>query len=439
MKEKTKVTIALFSYNQEKYIKKSLISCFEQNYENLTIVISDDSSQDNTYSIIKKITSSYKGAHRIVINQNCNNLGIGHHFAYVMENLVEGELVVMLGGDDISKPNRVTRIVQEWKNNNKPSLVAHSLEEIDEDDNVFIGDRTFQYEHQDNTIHSNKIYSMIEYHKFHYPIYYLGAAVAYRVDTYMEFGSPKTYPDCEDHLMYFRSLLAKGVHYFDEKLVSYGRHENSYTSKEIKPFHDNSSSYLLFLLDKKNGMHEKYINCFSSHKIIVQQWIDYTYKINTNEVKIDFQLVESIWQNMLHRHKFLVKNKGFKSNSIIFFKKILNVRSHNRFIAKTYNMNYVAPLKAVIFGTTSNIEKTLSRIGPGFNIIFVCNTEKNMSKKLFSGIKTVKPKQLNKIINETDCILVADKSFYKIKESILKNTSIQEDRIIRLPVSIISM
>lgn len=439
MNKKPKVTIVLFCYNQENYIQKSLTSCLEQDYTNLTVVVSDDASQDGTYNIIKKVVSAYKGTHKIVVSQNAENLGIGRHFSFIMENLVEGDLVVMSAGDDISKSTRVSRIVDEWLINNRPSLVAHSLEEIDENDSVFSDSRTFQYEYQDNTVHSNQLYSMQEYQKFHYPIHYLGAAVAYRIDTYMEFDSPKTYPDCEDHMMYFRALLSKGVHYFPEILVSYRKHKQAYTSQEIKPFNDSSSSYLSCLLNKDNELHEKYINCYSSHKIIVQQWIDYTYKINKNEFKVDFQLVESIWQNMLHRHKYLIKNKGLKRNLVIFSNKLKNFRKPIRFVAKTYEMNYVVPLKTVIFGTAADAKNVLKKVGPGFDIIFACNTDPALKGKQFAGLEIINLEQLNEIIDDIDCVLVASNLFFKIKQTLLENTKIYESKIVRVPVSVISM
>lgn len=437
MKNTPKVTIALLCYNQQNHIQKSIASCLEQDYTNLTVVISDDASQDDTYNIIKKFISDYKGSHKIVINQNIKNLGIGKHFSFVMENLVEGDLVVMSAGDDISKPTRVSRIVDEWIKNNKPSLVAHSLEEIDENDNVFLDNRTFQYEHQDNSIHSNQLYSMLEYHKFYYPIHYLGAAVAYRIDTYMEFGSPVTYPDCEDHLMYFRSLLAKGVHYFPEILVRYRKHGNSYTSQEIKPFNDSPSSYLSYLLNKDNGLHEKYINCYASHKIIVQQWIDYVHKLKKDEIKVDFQLVESIWYNMLRRHKYLIKNKGLKSNLTIFSNKLKNLSKPKRYIARTYEMNYVTPLKTVIFGTAAGAKNTLTKIGPGFDIILACNTDPTLKGKHFAGLEIINLEQLDEIIDDIDCVLIASSLFFKIKQILLENTKINKNKIVRVPMSVI--
>ena len=311
MNDAPRVTIALLCYNQEKYIEQAFDSCLMQDYPNLKIVVSDDASSDNTASIIKRMLESYTGSHDVVFNQNSENLGIGRHFAFLMDNLLEGELVVMCAGDDVSKPNRVIRIVQEWLKANKPSLVAHGLEELDGDGSVVDGLATFQYKYQDYSIHSNKMYSLIEYHKYHFAIHFLGAAVAYRLDTYKAFGTPVTYPDCEDHLMYFRALLADGVHYFPEILTGYRKHEGGWTSQLIKPLHpmNKKSPFLSIFLDKDNNLGEQYFNCYVTHQIVTQQWHDYLLGVRTNKVRIDFQLVEVMRKNMLRRHRFLIRNK----------------------------------------------------------------------------------------------------------------------------------
>lgn len=52
------ISIALCSYNGEKYISKQLTSIINQTYKNLEIIIVDDCSNDQTVSIIKAFLSS---------------------------------------------------------------------------------------------------------------------------------------------------------------------------------------------------------------------------------------------------------------------------------------------------------------------------------------------------------------------------------------------
>jgi glycosyltransferase involved in cell wall biosynthesis len=73
------VTFALIAYNQEEYIREAVESALAQDYSPLEIIISDDCSKDNTFNIIQEVTSLYKGNHKVVINRNPENIGIGSH------------------------------------------------------------------------------------------------------------------------------------------------------------------------------------------------------------------------------------------------------------------------------------------------------------------------------------------------------------------------
>lgn len=417
MNEIPRITIALLCYNQEEYIEQALGSCLSQDYPNLKVVVSDDASSDNTSTVIKDVLARYTVRHEVVFNQNAENLGIGRHFALVMDHLVEGELVVMCAGDDVSRPNRVARIVQEWLHNNKPSLVAHGLEELDEHGEVVSGLRTFQYNYQDYSVHSNKMYSLIEYHTYHFAIHFLGAAVAYRIDTYKAFGTPMTYPDCEDHLMYFRALLAEGVHYFPEILIGYRQHERGWTSQPQKVLHpmNKTSAFLSLFLDKHNDFDEEYVNCFVTHQIVTQQWYDYLLGVRANRVRVDFQLVELMRKNMLRRHRFLVSNR-----------ELLDDR-----------MDYAPPLSAVIFGTALGARNTLNGISDGFDILYACHPDPDLSGKHFCGLEVINLQQLEAVMDQVDCILVASGYFFKIKMLLMEQAGVAEEKIVRVPASVI--
>ena len=73
------ITLFLFSYNQEKYIKQAVESALAQDYPNLEVIISDDHSTDNTVGIIQSIIQDYSGKHKVALNINPTNLGIGEH------------------------------------------------------------------------------------------------------------------------------------------------------------------------------------------------------------------------------------------------------------------------------------------------------------------------------------------------------------------------
>lgn len=410
------VAIILFCYNQENFIEKSLNSCLNQDYRNLTIIISDDCSTDHTFEKIDKIISNYTGPHKIKLNRNKKNFGIGRHFAFIMDNLVTEELSILCAGDDISKKNRASRIVEEWLLNGKPSLVTHGLIEIDENEQPQKGLRTLEQELRQKDLFQNKMYALHEYMKSHYPIPCLGAVNAYKTSTYKKFGTPQTYCDYEDHIMLFRSLLDDGIHYFEEKLVYYRVHANSHTAQPVKPFYDTKDSLLSQLLNDINLIEEKYINCYQSQKIFVQQWLDYKKAINSYEMQADYQLIEYMWANILFRHNYLIQNKTISEKT------------------RAPEPEYVKPLKTIIFGTDTGAKNLLKKISSGFNCIAACNTlDQKLKDKTLNGIEIINMMELKKISKEIDCIVIGSNNYYQIKEILLNEAGISKNKIIRVP------
>jgi len=129
------VTITTLSYNQEKYIREAIRGLLSQTYEPLEIIISDDHSTDQTWQIIREEVGNYErsgGVHKnIVLNRNEKNLGIAKHYDFV-NTMIHGALMVEGAGDDVSLPDRVSRIVEEWeKSGRQATLVHHGYVEMD--------------------------------------------------------------------------------------------------------------------------------------------------------------------------------------------------------------------------------------------------------------------------------------------------------------------
>lgn len=120
------VTFALFAYNQEKYIRVAVEAALSQTYAPLEIILSDDSSSDRTFDIMKELASSYQGPHTIRCNRNVHNLGIAGHVNLANEK-AQGELIVVAAGDDISVPERVATIVDAYLKSKRQSHYFYSV------------------------------------------------------------------------------------------------------------------------------------------------------------------------------------------------------------------------------------------------------------------------------------------------------------------------
>lgn len=104
------VSFALLSYKQESFIRKAIEGVFSQTYSPLEIIISDDASPDGTFEIIQEMAAAYRGPHKLILNRNEQNLGIGPHVKKVF-GMASGEWLVGAAGDDISLPHRACHLV----------------------------------------------------------------------------------------------------------------------------------------------------------------------------------------------------------------------------------------------------------------------------------------------------------------------------------------
>jgi len=212
-KEKPLITFALFAYNQEKYIREAIAGAFSQTYSPLQIILSDDCSPDKTFEIMEEEAKKYSecnGIHKIVVNRNPENLGIGGHINKLM-TLVEGELIVIAAGDDISLPERVASIYSVWAQHNFTSSSIHSAYyEIDENSTrleLRQGHHINGFSDLDDTLRRHS--------------HVLGASHAWHKDVFSVFGPLRKDIIYEDMVIPIRSMLLGAVIYIDTPLIEY--------------------------------------------------------------------------------------------------------------------------------------------------------------------------------------------------------------------------
>ena len=105
-----KISLVLLAFNQESLVRESIDSVLSQDYENLEILLSDDCSTDRTYELMLEAYNDYSGPHRLLLNRNDYNMGIGPHVHHAV-SLTSSDYIVMAAGDDISLPGRVSHSV----------------------------------------------------------------------------------------------------------------------------------------------------------------------------------------------------------------------------------------------------------------------------------------------------------------------------------------
>lgn len=218
------VTFALLAYRQERLIASAVSAALAQTWSPLEIILSDDCSPDDTFAIMQELVADYDGPHRIKLNRNPANLGIGAHVNRVVA-LSEGDLLVMAAGDDISEPQRVAILCDRWLAAGRPPAVASRVSVIDHVGKI-VSPLYRGYEGQYPEPHETPRSSLLHHARNgsrHVP----GCAAAYSREAFRFFGPLADDVVNEDNVMTFRSWLLQGVHYIDDVLVRYRQHDSS--------------------------------------------------------------------------------------------------------------------------------------------------------------------------------------------------------------------
>ncbi|WP_173473502.1 glycosyltransferase family 2 protein [Fibrobacter succinogenes] len=119
------ISIALATYNGEKYIREQLDSILLQSYTNFELIICDDHSTDSTIDIIK---SYLEKDSRISLYQNEINIGFLKNFEKIL-SFCKGDYIACCDQDDIWNKNHLETLIS---NIDKNDCIGANAELVDE-------------------------------------------------------------------------------------------------------------------------------------------------------------------------------------------------------------------------------------------------------------------------------------------------------------------
>ena len=202
----------LIAYNQQHTVGAAIDAALAQDYSPLEIVISDDASTDATFEVMSERVAAYRGPHRVILNRNERNLGIGAHLSHAA-SLCSGQLLFVAAGDDVSLPQRCSRTMQAWMASDRQlDLIAAPLQDIDAEGRV----------HAVITPSDLGAYrSAADWARARPHV--VGAAQAWTRRLLQRFGPLPEGVVAEDLVMAFRAIVSGGALSLAEPLVQYRR------------------------------------------------------------------------------------------------------------------------------------------------------------------------------------------------------------------------
>ncbi|WP_442589787.1 glycosyltransferase [Pedobacter sp. AW31-3R] len=126
------VSIAICTYNGQKYLVEQLDSLVMQTYPNLEILAADDCSMDGTLKILEEYSIKYPFFNYY---QNEHNLGYVKNFEQVIQRC-KGDYIALCDQDDIWDPHK---IMIQMNNIGEHALIYHDSSFIDENGHTIEG------------------------------------------------------------------------------------------------------------------------------------------------------------------------------------------------------------------------------------------------------------------------------------------------------------
>lgn len=107
------ISIAMTTYNGEKYLREQIDSILGQDYTNFELIICDDCSVDSTKDILHEYSIKDK---RIHVHFNSKNLGFKENFVQSIQ-LCNGDFIALSDQDDVWDRSHLTKLVSKIGNN----------------------------------------------------------------------------------------------------------------------------------------------------------------------------------------------------------------------------------------------------------------------------------------------------------------------------------
>ena len=132
------VSIIIPTYNQSQYVEKTVMSCLEQTYSNIEILISDDASADGTATIALDLARRFPDKVKAEINQQ--NLGVSANCNQLLRRC-QGRYVALFAGDDLMYASKIARQVDQLESDSNLALSSHDMHIVsgDADDDTPTG------------------------------------------------------------------------------------------------------------------------------------------------------------------------------------------------------------------------------------------------------------------------------------------------------------
>jgi glycosyltransferase involved in cell wall biosynthesis len=208
------ISIAMATFNGERFIRGQLDSLARQTLSPFELVITDDGSSDSTLAIVDEFAKQAQFPVRV--HRNSERLGYVRNFMHCA-HLCKGEFIAFADQDDIWDEEKLNCVASIFDEQN-PCVVFHNFRLIDK--NGILIDPAVETNRYQNINHWTIVPGLTIV--FHRDL----LAHTGLIDQSIDPGRPPT-PMAHDQWIYFLGHSFGSLHYLDRCLLSYRQHDSN--------------------------------------------------------------------------------------------------------------------------------------------------------------------------------------------------------------------
>lgn len=213
------ISIAIATYNGEKYIKKQIESILAQSEKVDEIVICDDCSNDSTVQIIKEIMQNNNDT--VKLFENNENIGYSKNFRQAVEKC-NGDYIFFSDQDDIWENNKVEKYI-DIMNDADVNVICSDYKLIDEKDEL-LDKSLFAI---NNKVKTNKRISKVSTYKLLFGNVSPGCTYCFKKSIKDLFLREENEEVIHDYAIALLGSLNNGLVYLNEKTIKYRIHDQN--------------------------------------------------------------------------------------------------------------------------------------------------------------------------------------------------------------------
>lgn len=312
------VSVVVCSYNNEKFVLDCLNSIFDQSYENIELLISDDCSIDKTYDLIKEWCESHKNRFtRCYYKQNEINLGISKNHNSILK-MTKGEYIKTIAADDMLLNNAISNEVSFLNTHIECQIVYANCIIIDSKDHypiVNVQNKEVFYKS-----FPKSGFDLVE--DLIHDCFIATPTVMYRGDTFIKYGYFREDLNFEDWEYWIRlSKNGACVGYLDKLVVGYRIYIGSNSHTGIG--HQEENKFIKNTLTEETILHENF-NYISDveWKRFWNRVLNTCYNLKYNNAIKLFITEKRVQLGMSNRIKFLLYKLNLYDVFINIYKRL---------------------------------------------------------------------------------------------------------------------